>query len=272
MPARARYLAKMAAWMSLGLVVLLACGCDGGDETARKTDTDAASAPPSPWLPVLPLPSMRAQLDARRQLSAQKLPAETRAVMDAAAADLAASGLAENALNVGDAVPDFTLPDANDQVVRLADRLADGPVVLAFYRGGWCPYCNIELCTLARCQPIFASLGGQLIAISPERPEHARETKLTNELPFTVLSDVGNVVARQFGLVFALPEKLRSIYADFGINLPARNGDDSFELPVPATYVIDRRGIIRYAFVDTDYTRRAEVTDILNALQQLSKQ
>lgn len=191
------------------------------------------------------------------------------AAMNRATADLEASGLADRSLAVGAEAPDFTLPNATGETVTLRSLLQDGPVVLSFYRGGWCPYCNLELRALQNALPQIQALGANLVAISPETPDNSLTTAEKNALSFAVLSDVGNKVAREFGLVFTLPAALRPIYEGFGIDLPAHNGDDRFELPVPATYVIGTDGRIALAFVNVDYTQRLDPEAILAALQQL---
>src|SRR6266404_8192805 len=154
--------------------------------------------------------------------------------------ELAASGISQHALKAGDRVPDFRLPDARGDYVRLCDLLAKGPVVLSFYRGGWCPYCNLELRALQKVLPQITALGAQLVAISSQTPDESLSTAEKNELAFPVLSDVGSATAKAFGIAFDLAEELRPIYARFGHALPDKNGDESRVLPIPATYVIDR--------------------------------
>lgn len=198
-----------------------------------------------------------------------KRPVELQAVMDQATADLAASGMAEGFLQVGDAAPDFALPDALGNVVTLADLRAQGPVVLAFYRGAWCPYCNLEVQLLQQALPEIQALGATLVAISPQTPDNSLTLAEKHGLAFPVLSDAGNTVARRFGLVFTVPEALRAVYDRLGIDIPAHNGDGSFELPVPGTYVVNRAGKIAFAYANVDYTRRVAAGDILAALRLL---
>lgn len=195
--------------------------------------------------------------------------AETLAVMDRATQDLQQSGLVDRSLKVGDRVPSFSLPNATGKTVDLASLLGQGPVVLSFYRGAWCPYCNLELRALQGVLPQIQAQGATLVTISPQTPDQSLSTAEKNELTFEVLSDQGNQIARQFGLVFQVPEDLRSIYEGFGINLPAHNGDQSFELPVAATYVIDTQGIIVYGDVNVDYTHRMEPAEIVAVLERL---
>ena len=152
--------------------------------------------------------------------------------------------------------------------LRLSELLREGPVVLSFYRGGWCPYCNLELRALQQVLPEIEKAGATLVAISPETPDNSLSTTKKNELRFQVLSDQVNAMARKFGLVFTLPDAFRPLYEKFDIDIPKYNGDDSYEIPVPATYVIDQDRIIRFSFITTDYTQRAEPADIVAALQQ----
>ena len=198
-----------------------------------------------------------------------RVPQDTQTVMQQATADLGASGILDQTLKVGETIPDFALPNATGQTVNIRDLLAQGPVVIAFYRGGWCPYCNLELKALQNALASIQETGATLVAISPETPDNSLTTQEKNALTFPVLSDVANQVAQQFGLVFKLPMTLRPIYAGFGIDLVAYNGNDQFELPIPATYVVQPNGEIVYAFADIDYTKRAEPRDVVNALQGL---
>lgn len=194
---------------------------------------------------------------------------DIKATMDRATEELVDSGLVNRSLAVGATVPNFTLPDATGQEVELASLLENGPVILSFYRGGWCPYCNMELRGLQQALPQIRELGATLVAVSPETPDNSLTTAEKNDLSFPVLSDAGNVIARELGLVFTVPEDLRPIYATLGLDIPAYNGDDTFELPVPATYVIEPSGRVAYAFANADYTQRLDPAAILSALRGL---
>jgi peroxiredoxin len=198
---------------------------------------------------------------------ARRVPAEVLETMAGATAQLAAMGITDRSLRTGDQVPDFELPNHNGESRRLSRMLDDGVVVLNFYRGGWCPYCNMELNALQQALPAIRAAGATLVAVSPELPDRAGDTQARHALEFDVLSDVGNRVSEAFGLVFELPEQLRPVYARLGIDVPAYNGDDSFTLPVPASYLIDSDGIIRYHFVNVDYTQRLEPDTLLGALR-----
>jgi peroxiredoxin len=146
--------------------------------------------------------------------------------------------------------------------------LKQGPVVLTFYRGDWCPYCNLQLRAYQAILPRIRELGANLVAISPQTPDNSLSTAEKKGLTFPVLSDGGNAVARRYGLVFSLSETLRTT----GANLPSFNGDDSWDLPMPGTFVIAPDGTVRLAFVDADWTRRLEPAAILDALQRLTNQ
>jgi peroxiredoxin len=181
--------------------------------------------------------------------------------------ELIAQHVRDNALQVGQKVANFSLANHCGDTVALTDLLAKGPVIISFYRGGWCPYCNLELKALNDYLPKFKAHNAQLVAVSPQLPDESLSTAQKNELEFDVLSDVSNTVANQFGLLFTLDERIQSLYTGFGIDFESYYGDKSFKLPLPATYVINQDGIITYAFISEDYTLRAEPEAVLNALQ-----
>jgi len=200
---------------------------------------------------------------------APMIPGFIRKMMDKADADRAASGLAEGAMQVGDAAPDFELPDAEGNVVRRADLLAAGPLVVSFYCGGWNPFCRTELRTLQGSLAEMQAAGGRLVAISPELAEKSSITVARQGLEFPVLCDAGNAVARQFRIMFAVPKSLRLLFKQFGLNIPGHNGDNTWEIPLPATYVLDASGAIRFAFVNADWKLRAEPADVVAAVKAL---
>ena len=170
------------------------------------------------------------------------------------------------ALGVGDTAPDFKLPIASGGTVRLSEMLASGPVVLTFYRGSWCPYCNTELRALQTALPDIEAARARMVAVSPQTPDSSMTIVERQALTFPVLSDAGNRVAREFGLVFRVDVGVRDKYRAAGIDLAMSNGDASWELPVPATYVVAPDRTITYAFVEADYTRRAAPEDVVAAL------
>lgn len=185
--------------------------------------------------------------------------------------DLIASGQARNSLKAGDGAPDFALADTNNHVVRLSDLLASGPVVLTFYRGVWCPYCNIDLQALQEASSQITAAGAQLVAISPQNSANSIKAKKDHGINFPILSDKANAVADSFGLRFKLPDSLITLYKGFGIDLPASNNDDSWTLPMPARYIIARDGTIAYAEVNPDYTRRPDPSELMPTLARLQQ-
>jgi peroxiredoxin len=190
--------------------------------------------------------------------------------MHRATAELIESGAATHALKAGDQAPAFTLNDPDGQAISSADLLAQGPLVVSFYRGVWCPYCNMELQALQAALPDFDKLGASLVAISPQTAVNSRKSVRQNALGFPILSDPHNDVAAAFGLRFAMPDYLIELYKSLKNDLPAFNGDPSWTLPMPARYVIAQDGTILYAEVNPDYTRRPEPEDMLPALRRAS--
>ncbi len=196
--------------------------------------------------------------------------AERKAIYAKAAESIAASGILEKALRVGDQAPRFELPDASGQVVRLADLLETGPAIVSFYRGSWCPFCNLEVRALQRELDAVDAAGATLVAISPNQPDVSLGLIEEHEITFPVLSDQENTVAKQFNLVYEMEPGLVAHYREIDRNIDEMNGSDVWELPVPATYVIDRSGVIRYAFVDLNHRVRAEPADVVAAAAELT--
>lgn len=197
------------------------------------------------------------------------VPDEVLKIILEATEKLTQSGITINSLKGGDKAPSFSLPAVNGKPVSSIQLLEKGPLIINFYRGGWCPYCNLELKAYQKILPEIKELGAQLVAISPNLPDKSLSTIEKNSLTFEVLSDIENKAAREFGLVFTLDDKLRPIYKQFGINIPEDNGDDSYELPFPATYVVSSDGTIVLAFVDADYTKRLDPAEVVRALKAL---
>ncbi|HEY4094870.1 MAG TPA: peroxiredoxin-like family protein [Baekduia sp.] len=212
--------------------------------------------------------SLADELQARFEHALATRTPEINATMDAQIDELRRTGAVRDAPRPGDAAPAFTLPDTHGATVESGALLAGGPVVLAFYRGGWCPYCNIQLRAYERMLPELGALGATLVAVSPQLPDGSLSTVEKNALTFPVLSDVGNHVARAYGLVFTVPEAVQRFYLDDkGVDLAAINGDAAWELPVPGCFVIGADGRVLLADADPDYTRRLEPAAILEALR-----
>jgi peroxiredoxin len=186
--------------------------------------------------------------------------------------DLRSSGILERAARAGDAFPAAPyLRDALDRPFDLAALIAQRPVVLTFYRGGWCPYCNLELRAYQARLAEIEAMGAALVAVSPERPDHSLSTAEKNDLRFAVLSDVGGALASALGIRFTLSEAVRPFYEKAGHALPERNGDGSWALPMPASFVIARGGRIALAAIEPDYRKRLEPHAALAALHSLTE-
>ena len=216
--------------------------------------------------------TLKEQLEARAEESAKKSPADRRAEYAKGIKAVAESGILDQAKNVGDKAPNFTLKNAKGTEVELANLLKQGPVVLTWYRGGWCPYCNIALAALQEKLPEIQKAGAQLVALSPELPDKSLDTQQKNKLEFEVLTDLNHEVADDYGLVFKLTPKVRDLYKQF-FNLNEFNGKEAGDdkLPLAATYIISPDGTIRWAFLKADYRQRAEPSEIVDFLKTMAK-
>jgi peroxiredoxin len=211
--------------------------------------------------------SLKQQLAEYRAGWFKRVPAERQAIMERHIAGLR-DGLAKSALKTGDRAPAIVLGNARGDTVDVGALLKNGPVIVSFYRGGWCPYCNFELRAFQQILRQIEAAGATLVAISPEKPDDTLSTAEKNALSFEVLSDLGQKVGRAFGLVYDFSDELKSAYKEFGIDIPGKNGAEDWALPISATYVIDRDGTIIYAYTDADYRDRAEPADVLEVLKK----
>lgn len=214
------------------------------------------------------MPSLKAQLEAKAADSAKRFPAEMRSKFAQGVADVDALGLEKSALQVGDAAPDHELTDIDGNQVTLSSLWAEQPIVVTFYRGGWCPYCNLQLKAMQSSLDELSGAGAKMVAVSPELAEYGQQTRDANELEFTVLTDLHNELAQKFGIVFRLPDAILPIYKN-RLKLGERNGDEQYSLPLAATYLIDTEGKIRYAFLNADYKKRAEPAEVIEAVKSL---
>ena len=217
--------------------------------------------------------SLQAKLDAfKADFEAGKppynVPRSVIETMHRATAELIESEAAQRARKAGDVAPPFSLRDPEGNLVNSSDLLKRGPLVLSFYRGVWCPYCNIELQALEAAKPEFDRYGALLVAISPQTAPNSRKSVRQNKLSFPILSDVKGEVGAAFGLRFDLPDYLVELYKQLKNDLPTFNDDPSWTLPMPARYVIGQNGVILYSEVNPDYTRRPEPEDMVPVLQQ----
>jgi peroxiredoxin len=210
--------------------------------------------------------SLNQQLDQLTAKLRAMVPAERLAVVDCAAQELVQSGLAERALKAGDHAPGFELPDGDGMLWRSEDLLRGGPLAVVFYRGRWCAYCNAQLAALQEVHKQIAEAGASLVAISPQTQKHSYMTRDMHKLRFPVLSDQENQVATKFGLAYRLLPELQAMYESIMTKLPGYNGDQSWELPLAATYVVQPDGKISWARVDADWRRRPEPEEILRVL------
>jgi len=210
------------------------------------------------------------QIKAMQQQMLPRLPEHILTVLLAATQRLVRSGIAQRAVKIGSQAPAFSLPNLKGKTVSSANLLAKGPLVISFYRGGWCPYCNLELRALQQYLPEITRLGARVVAISPELADKSITTVEKHALTFDVLTDAGNRVAREFGLVFSLDHDIRPIYKEFGYDLTQFNGDESWELPIPATYIVSADGTVAHAFISADYTKRLEPTEIIATLERIA--
>jgi peroxiredoxin len=179
------------------------------------------------------------------------------------------SGQAQRARKAGEAAPEFTLLDPDGKQVSSRELLAKGPLVISFYRGVWCPYCNLELQALQEAFSEITARGASLVAISPQIAANSRKSQRDNKLGFPILSDVKSQVANAFGIRFALPDYLVELYRGFGNDLPKANDDPAWVLPMPARYVIGTDGVIAYSEVNPDYTQRPDPSELLPVLDRL---
>jgi peroxiredoxin len=214
--------------------------------------------------------SLEQELTAFQAEFSRTAPAGRAALYEAKIEELRADFALASAVGVDQAAPNFALPNAAGKPIELKELLKSGPVVLTFYRGGWCPYCNIQLRAYQSVLPQIGALGARLVAISPQLPDNSLDTVNKNTLTFDVLSDVGNKVARSYGLVYSLPEEIRAALRSNNKALPSINGDESWELPVPATYVIAHDQHVALAYIEVDYRKRLEPEALLRCLKSLS--
>nr|WP_237564865.1 peroxiredoxin-like family protein [Blastopirellula marina] len=213
--------------------------------------------------------TLKEQLKQKSDEASKRYPPEMLQVMRDAVETVRASGVEKSAKHVGDAAIDAKLTGWNGKTVRLSEMWSEGPVVLMWYRGGWCPYCNLQLRAMQKELKAIEGAGAKLIVLTPELPEKAKETAEANDLDFVALHDKDSATARKYGLVFELPESILPLYRD-RLKLGEVNGNDEMELPLSATYVIDTQGKIRYAFLNADYTVRAEPAEVVAAVKKIA--
>jgi peroxiredoxin len=214
--------------------------------------------------------TLQSELDDLRSAWTQRVSPQVAGLVAGDIDDLRKSGLLDRVARPGDLLPALTLPDASGESIDLQALCALGPLVITFYRGGWCPYCNLELRGYQQRLELFTRLGATLVAVSPETPDHTLDTAQKNALDFPVLSDVEGRLADALGIRFKLSPTIKALYQKFGHDLPTRNGDGGWSLPMPATFIVDKRGVIASVFVDPDYRRRLDPDEALAEVAALS--
>jgi len=182
---------------------------------------------------------------------------------------IASTGVVERAKKMGDTAPDFTLPDAQGGTFVLKDALAKGPVVLTWFRGEWCPFCNKQLIGMQERMKDFEAAGATVVAISPQTMDHTQATATKDSVKFHMLSDEGFKVGELYGVKYEMPEAMKEQLKKYNLDLSKYNGGEGNALPLTATYVIDQQGTIAYAFLDPDYTKRASPDDLLAAVNEI---
>lgn len=201
--------------------------------------------------------------------SGKVVPPEILAAGEKGLKQLIESGITKTALTVGDTAPSFNLPDAHGKIINSRELLAKGPVVLVFYRGAWCPFCNLYLSSLRPYVSEFETLGATLVAVSGESPDRSLEVSQGDSLNFHVLSDTGLVASRKFGIVYEVPAVIQDAVLKLGFDMKKYYNTSKAELPLSATYLIDKKGKIEYAFLEPDYKLRAEPEDLIAVLKKL---
>ena len=233
------------------------------DSTAQTTEVE-----PLAEAQVATISSLTEQLEEKANAFKEHADPEKVKIYEAAIEKVAKSGIIEKSKREGDKAPNFILPNATGQKVSLTNKTKKGYTIITWYRGGWCPYCNLTLAAWQDILPEMKAEGIELIAITPELPDSTLSTKEKNALEFEVLSDVGNKVAKQYGIVFPLDESIKDAYKNMG--LENYNGDASYTLPLAATYVINSENKIVYAFLDADYKKRAEPKEVLRKIRNMN--
>ncbi|WP_233897202.1 peroxiredoxin-like family protein [Tenacibaculum piscium] len=249
----------------IGTIVLLIIGCKNNSD--KKNTTTSLN---NPKMKTGQKPTLAAELELRKVNFNKQVDSTTKKKYKEGLDAVINSGILESAKNIGDIAPDFKLKNALGETVSLKSYLDKGPVVLIWYRGGWCPYCNLTLHHLQEELPNFKAEGANLLALTPELPDESINTSEKHDLEFEVLSDIHNKIAKEYGVVFKLTKDVAKKYNE-KFNLNSHNGDTSNELPLAATYIINTDGKIEYAFLDVDYRNRAEPSEITKFLKKLKK-
>ncbi|MDF2517634.1 MAG: alkyl hydroperoxide reductase [Sphingobacterium sp.] len=206
------------------------------------------------------------QIEELNRNLAKQLPTEVLEVFGKSIQDFKAKGIGERSIRTGEKFPDFILPNTNNETIALKELLKKGKVIAAFFRGSWCPYCNLELKALRDNLRQITDRNATLVAISPQTSDYSKELKNDHHLSFELLTDKENVLAKQLGISFGLQDFIIPTYGNLGIDLSEYNETDKNELPIPAVFVIDTNGNITYRFIDTNYMNRIDIQELIEQL------
>lgn len=257
-----------------GLTLLTCCSLAASSCNAQSANTSSAPMKEKTEMNSSSTETTQAtlsdQLAARAKASAAAAPPAMLSAFKEGIELVDAMGLEESAKQVGDIAIDGELTGWNGDTIKLSELWNEGPVVLMWYRGGWCPYCNIQLRAMQKSLNDIENAGARLVVLTPELPEKAKETAEAASIEIVALHDKDNALAKEYGILFDLPEPIVPIYRT-KLKLPELNGSDKMQLPLAATYVIDKSGKITYAFLDADYKKRAEPADVVAAVKAITK-
>jgi peroxiredoxin len=215
--------------------------------------------------------TLQEQIEAQQQRILSYIPERIRRTLAESTSRLVRSGIHERCLAKDDRIPAFTLMNLTGGRITSDSLLRRGRLVISFYLGSWSPPCCLEMQVLQEHLADLRALGAQLVAVSPELPDNSLAIKEKYGVEFDLLHDAGNAVARRFGLVFAVPEEVRAFYANFGFHIPSHNGEDTWEIPLPATYIVETDQTVLHAYADADYTKRMEPAEIVSVLRAHSR-
>jgi peroxiredoxin len=210
--------------------------------------------------------TLKTQIENFNTELAKQLPPEVLEAFGKSIEDLKTKNIEENSIKVGDSFPAFSIPNAKNEIVNSSEILKNGKMIIAFYRGAWCPYCNLELAALQNVLPEIESKKATLVAISPQSPDNSLTTVEKNSLTFEVLTDDNNVLASKIGISFKLQDFIVPVYEAVGIDVPKHNGNNDNTLPVPAVYVIGQNGIVESKYIDSNYMNRVNIEQLLTEL------
>ena len=252
---------------NLSIIILscLAISCDNGNQINANKEV-AQNPQKEQQMPDSNTTTLKSKLDEKKANFESKAPDDKKRAYKEGIESVENSGILSNSKQVGDQAPNFTLNNALGQPVELNDYLKKGKVILTWYRGGWCPYCNLTLHQLQQELPNFKLNGASLIALTPELPDKSISTAEKHDLEFEILSDIGNKIGKEYGVVFKLTDEVAEMY-NKSFDMNGYNGDESNELPLAATYIINENGEIIYAFLDADYRNRAEPSELTEFLK-----